>query len=175
MAQKEKSKKSGEKQLIQQALDHGALGAKVIEPNTVETAEWVRWKCRFGCDGYGSSLVCPPHSPEPSETRILLDQYDRCILFEAPEGKAKAIAASLERELFLAGYYKAFGMGAGPCNLCREPCAFDEGCRNAHIARPSLEACGIDVYATVRKHGFPINVVVSRSDPQHYYGIVLID
>lgn len=178
MAQRKKMTKSAplrEEHFVEKALAHGALGAKVISPAAVVTAEWVRWKCQFGCDGFGSSLVCPPYSPEPAKTRLLLDQYARGILFEAPEGQAKAIAASLERELFLAGYYKAFGMGAGPCLLCRKACAFGEGCRNAHLARPSLEACGIDVYATVRLYGFPVEVVTSRSDPQHYYGLVLVD
>ena len=38
-----------------------------------------------------------------------------------------------------------------------------------------MEACGIDVYATARRHGFPIEVVRTHADPQHYYGMVLVD
>jgi len=34
---------------------------------------------------------------------------------------------------------------------------------------------GIDVYATVRKHGFTINVVRTHDDEQHYFGLVLVD
>jgi len=156
------------------ALDRGALGAKVIDPATVATGEWVRWKCQFGCGGYGSSLVCPPHTPTPSQTRRLLDGYRRAVLFESPPGRAKELAAALERELFLAGCYKALGLGAGPCYLCRA-CAFDKGCRHPDEARPSMEACGIDVFATARRHGFTIDVVRTRRDPQHYFGFVLID
>jgi predicted metal-binding protein len=104
----------------------------------------------------------------------MLDAYRRAILFEGPFGKVKRIAAAIERDVFLAGCYKAFGMGAGPCQLCRR-CAFHEGCRHPDYARPAMEACGIDVFATVRRHGFPIEVVRSRSDPQHYYGLVLVD
>ena len=159
---------------IRTASKLGALEAKVIPAASVETAEWVRWKCRYGCGGFGSSLVCPPHTPEPSETRKMLDQYTRAILFEAPNGEAKKIAVALERELFLAGYYKAFGLGAGPCTLC-ETCALDEGCRHPYQARPAMEACGIDVYATARKHGFSIDVVFSYKDPQHYFGLVLVE
>jgi predicted metal-binding protein len=106
-------------------------------------------KCQFGCGGFGSSLCCPPHTPTPAQTRTLVDSYQRAILFEARRGEAKRIAAALERETFLAGYYKAFGLGSGPCRLCDE-CAFDEGCRHADEARPSMEACGIDVFQTVR-------------------------
>jgi predicted metal-binding protein len=104
----------------------------------------------------------------------MLDAYAHGILFAAPRNRSKLIAAKLEREIFLAGYYKAFGMGAGPCELCTR-CAFDKGCRHPQKARPAMEACGIDVYSTVRQHGFAIDVVRTRRDAQHYFGLVLID
>jgi predicted metal-binding protein len=160
--------------LVTVAIDEGALSAKVIAPSTVETAAWVRWKCQFGCDCFGSSLVCPPHSPAPDQTRGMLDGYKRAILFEAPLGNVKEIAVAIERTLFLKGHYKALGLGAGPCSLCPS-CAFGKGCRHADQARPAMEACGIDVFATVRKHGFTIDVVRTPSDPQHYFGLVLVE
>ena len=104
----------------------------------------------------------------------MLDQYKRGVLFEAGRGQPKKIAVALEKQLFLQGFYKAFGMGAGPCNLCKE-CAFEEGCRKPELARPALESCGIDVFATARRHGFSIDVVRNESDAQHYFGLVLID
>ena len=170
---KDRSSSDAYTQASQKAREIGALDAKVISPSTVVVGQWVRWKCQFGCGGFGSSLVCPPHTPTPSETRAMLDEYQHAILFEAPHGEPKRIAAALERELFLDGNYKAFGLGAGPCSLCEE-CAFDEGCRHPYEARPSMEACGIDVYATVRKHGFTIDVVRTHDDTQHYFGLVLI-
>ena len=160
--------------LEETATKLGAMGAKIISPATVQTGGWVRWKCQFGCGGFGSSLVCPPHTPTPAQTRLTLDEYKRAILFEAPPGKAKKIAAALERKLFLAGYYKALGLGAGPCHLC-DTCAFEEGCRHPEQARPSMEACGIDVFATARKHGFTIDVVRTHRDPQHQFGLVLVE
>ena len=178
MAEKKTSRSGGrkahDKDFVQLALDAGALNAKVVSPSSVETAEWVRWKCQFGCDGFGSNRLCPPHSPTPDKTRLLLDGYKRALLFETPIGKTTAIAANLERTLFLAGHYKAFGLGAGPCQLCPQ-CAFEKGCRHAGEARPAMEACGIDVYATARNNGFTINVVRDFSDPQHYFGLILID
>jgi predicted metal-binding protein len=162
------------RQLVEMALKHGALAAKAISPSHVPTSQWVRWKCRFGCGGYGSSLVCPPHTPEPHQTRAMLDEFRTGVLFESPPGQAKKIAADLERELFLSGYYKAFGLGCGPCGLC-DSCTFDEGCRHPRRARPSMEAVGIDVFATARGHGFTINVVRTRKDPQHYFGLVLVE
>jgi predicted metal-binding protein len=156
------------------ALALGVEDAKVISPATVRTASWVRWKCQFGCDGFGSSRMCPPHTPTPDQTRALLAEYTRAVLFEGRRGRVKATAVALERELFLAGCYKALGLGAGPCPLCKS-CAFEDGCRHADDARPAMEACGIDVFATVRHHGFAIEVVRGRRDPQHYFGLVLVD
>ena len=154
------------------AVELGALGAEVVSPADIVTNNWVRWKCRFGCGGYATSRMCPPHAPSPDETRKLLDEYSVGILFEAPHGEATRIAVELEREVFLAGYYK--GLGAGPCRLC-ESCSVDEPCRHPYEARPAMEAAGIDVYATVRKHGFTIDVVRDHDDPQHYYAVVLVE
>ena len=163
-----------ERQWVEWARELGATGAKVIDPRTVQTGRWVRWKCRYGCGGYGACLVCPPHTPTPDETRAMLDEYRVGILFESPLGHVKEIAVALERRLFLEGHYKAFGLGAGPCPLC-PTCALEKGCRHPDQARPAMEACGIDVFATVRRHGFTINVVRSRCDEQHYFGLVLVD
>jgi predicted metal-binding protein len=173
MAKKSTSRFS-EREIVKAAVELGAKKAKVVSPRRVVTAHWVRWKCCFGCSGYQSCLMCPPYTPLPAETRQMLDQYKRAVLFEAGRGQPKKIAVALERKLFLKGFYKAFGLGAGSCNLCKE-CAFEEGCRKPELARPSLEGCGIDVFATARRHGFTINVVRAETDPQHYFGLVLID
>jgi len=119
-------------------------------------------------------LMCPPHAPTPEETRKVLDEYKTGILFEGTYANTKKIAVRMEREIFLSGFQKALGLGAGPCRLCAS-CGFGEGCRNPDRARPSMEACGIDVFTTVRKFGFSIDVVKTREDPQHSFGLVLIE
>ncbi len=161
--------------LVRRATAFGARSARLIRASTIATAPWVRLKCQFGCDGYGTSRCCPPHTPLPDETRRAIDAYERAILFEAGRNEPKKIAVRLEREAFLAGYYKALGLGAGPCDLCREECAFDRGCRHADRARPAMEAMGIDVFATARRNGFTIDVVRDEDDEPHYFGVVLLD
>ncbi len=156
-------------------MTFGAGSARLIRASTIATAPWVRLKCEYGCDGYGSSRCCPPHTPTPDETRKVIDSYKRAILFEAERREPKKIAVRLEREAFLAGYYKALGLGAGPCRLCKQECAFDAGCRHSEQARPSMEACGIDVFTTVRRSGFAIEVVRDEDGEQHYFGVVLLD
>ena len=153
----------------------GVREIKMIRPGDVETAEWVRLKCRFGCDGYGACLVCPPFTPTPQEMRAVLDCYKRAILIHfTPEAEIKATIAELEREIFLAGAWKAFGLGAGPCYFCRT-CPVDKGCRYPERARPSMEGCGIDVFTTVKRAGLPIEVVKTRRQCPNYYGLILVD
>jgi predicted metal-binding protein len=159
---------------LHRACEMGAVEAKAIDPASIVTAAWVRYKCQFGCGGYNSSLCCPPHSPRPEQTREVIDCYNRAILIHCKQnGDPKKIARELEREIFLSGYYKALGLGDGPCRLC-DKCNM-ERCIHPRDARPSLEACGIDVYATARGNGFPIEVVKDRTCDQNYYGVILVD
>jgi len=159
---------------VERAKELGAVDAKVIDPNSIVTAPWVRFKCQFGCGGYKSNLCCPPYSPTPSETRELLGCYNRAILVHSKQNQgAKNVATDLEREIFLSGFYRAFAMGDGPCRLCDE-CNLVK-CIHPVKARPSMESCGIDVYATVKANGFPIQVVKDRNCDQNYYGVILVD
>jgi len=161
------------KSFVKRIIDLGAVGAKVIKASSVVTASWVRLKCQYGCDGYGSSLCCPPNTPTPEETREVIEGYETAILahFGARGHITKSMVA-LEREAFLEGYYRAFAFGAGPCTLCNS-CP-DNGCKHPDRARPSMEACGIDVFATARNNSYSIQVVRDESSEQNYYGLLLI-
>jgi len=46
--------------LRKKAISLGARDSKVINASTIKAAEWVRYKCRFGCPGFGERLTCPP-------------------------------------------------------------------------------------------------------------------
>lgn len=154
----------------------GAVKAVVIKPADVETAAWVRLKCQFGCDGYGQCLVCPPYTPTPEQMRTVLDGYQRAVLVQFQDyANTKEQMSGFERSVFLRGAWKALGLGAGPCSFC-ETCPLKPGsCAHAEKARPAMEACGIDVYTTVRRAGMPIEVVRSRRQQAHYYGLLLVD
>jgi predicted metal-binding protein len=154
----------------------GVVTAKIVQPAYVETAGWVRLKCQYGCSGYGKCLVCPPHTPAPEQTRRVLDSYKRAILIQFDRNSdVKATVVELEREFFLAGFWKAFGLGAGPCQLCGKCTLDDKACRHPEEARPAMEACGIDVFSTVRRASLPIEVVRTSRDTPHYYGLLLLD
>jgi predicted metal-binding protein len=163
-----------------QGLELGLTGAKVIDPRSIATAEWVRMKCQYGCPGYGMSLCCPPHTPTPEVTRRVVDSYTKAILLHRRMGQGKKakdltqVVIQLERELFLDGYYKAWSMGSGPCRLCRT-CNTTGTCQHGHDARPSMEACGIDVFKTARENGFPITVVRTHDEERNFYGVILVE
>jgi predicted metal-binding protein len=165
-----------------EARRSGALDAVVISPSKVFTATWVRLRCQFGCSEYGQCLTCPPHSPTPETTRKMLDEYQSAILLHGKDTESlREIARSLELKIFLDGYYKAFALLCGPCWMCKE-CSVGRlkrgkaaACRHPDLARPSMEAGGIDVFATVRAAGLPIEVVRSAEGPQNYYALVLVE
>ena len=164
------------------AIELGATKAKIIKAEDVIVADWVRLKCQYGCGGYGKRLTCPPYSPTPSETRKVIAGYRRAILMKFRScqdcGDQQAVnihqfIAEMEKDLFLSGYYAAFGMACGPCDLCTQ-CDL-EGCQEPGLARPSMEACGIDVYATARKAGFKIEVLTRRDQIPRCFGLVLVE
>jgi len=161
---------------LKRACELGAIEAKIISPKQVYTAEWVRRKCQYGCDGYGEHLTCPPFSPTPQETQRMLNEYTTALLIHCPSHGIDTleIISALERETFLSGYYKAFGFSAGPCPLC-DHCNVEKTCCHTEQARPSMEACGIDVYKTARTAGYPIEVVQNYSCPENYYALLLLD
>lgn len=75
----------------------------------------------------------------------------------------------LEKTAFYDGFYKAFGFGAYPCIYC-EHCVAEETdgivdeslrrkCRHMDLVRPSMEAAGMDVFATARKVGWEIDTI----------------
>jgi len=166
-----------DKELLDTAKEKpGVKDARIISPADVETAGWVRLKCQFGCSGYGECLVCPPFTPTPEQMRKVLDCYHRAILIHCePQADVKAIVADLERSIFLAGAWKAFGLGAGPCYLCKKCNLKNKLCLHSEKARPSMEACGIDVFSTAKKAGFPIEVVKTTRQCPNYYGLILVD
>lgn len=168
----------------ERALERGVDGARAVVPGSVVTAEWIRLKCQFGCTGFGRNHCCPPRTPTPELTRKVIDSYQKAILLHRRiTGGTKRrertkefneIVVRLEIEIFLEGYYKAWSMTSGPCRLCKE-CDLSSPCKHGMEARPSMEACGVDVFKTVRENGFPIQVVRGFEEEQNIYGIILVE
>jgi predicted metal-binding protein len=88
--------------------------------------------------------------------------------------KVNSKLLELEREVFLSGYYKAFLLFMDSCNLCESCSGVREKCRNPKLARPTPESMAVDVFETVRKIGYPIDVLSDYSQAMNRYAFFLI-
>lgn len=158
---------------ISRSAEWGALSVTAISPAAVVTEAWTVMKCRYGCPMYGRNRCCPPYSPDWQQMRQILQCYHMAFLLgsDSLEGAAAA-AVACARQLVADGYYKALAFGAGPCRRC-SVCT-PESCPHPDEAIPSMEACGIDVVATVRNAGLTIRVPPIPGDALHCYGLVLV-
>lgn len=163
-----------EEEIEAQARAAGFSYARVVDADSVAVECWVRIKCERGCPRYGVSLTCPPHSPDEEEMRRILAGYTHALFVQGtpPSRRFHEQLLALERSLLIDGHPEALAFGAGPCPVCAA-CPPDGRCRYPDLARPSLEACGVDVYETARRAGRPIAPVRRRDDYVRYVGIVL--
>lgn len=101
-----------------------------------------------------------------------------CKEYEDPlkAGKTKLyeIVGKLEASCLEKGYYLAAGLVAGSCTLCDECVGIGSGlpCRHPYQARPSMEAMGIDVMATVERAG--LHLSFARETGRSWVGLVLV-
>jgi predicted metal-binding protein len=171
------------------AKELGFVEVNVLKTREIVTARWVGLKCRYGCANYNTSWCCPPAAPDLPTTREFLSEYEWGLLLVS-EGtnehfyrnssekrrvqiKRWKSTVALERRLFLMGYYKAFGIPAETCALCKE-CAYPKQCRFPNEKRPSLEACSIDVFETLKRIGKSARLVRNVEDCYYSYSLILL-
>jgi hypothetical protein len=99
--------------LLKRALELGAERAKIIDTETIVMAEWVTWKCQYGCPLFEKDPFHPPFAPDVESTKKVLKEYTKAILLNGPDGQTLTEAAvRLEGEAYHQGYYKAFALTA---------------------------------------------------------------
>jgi predicted metal-binding protein len=166
---------------------HGYTDFKWIDPKSIVVAQWVRMKCMFGCSEYGQNACCPPNTPPVSECRKFFDEYGSAVILhfektvDKPEDRGawtKQVNSKLlevEREVFLSGYQKTFLLFMDSCGLCVDCAARREDCKNQSSARPTPEAMAVDVFATARQFGYPIEVLSDYAQAMNRYAFLLIE
>ena len=167
------------------ARDLGYSDTRWISGGDVQVRQWVRFKCMFGCDSYGRKGGCPPAVPAIAECRELFREYDHVLVahftarFDNPDDRVawsretNRALLELERAVFLAGHHKALLLFMDECRLCADCPGTREGCHNPRQARSCPEALGVDVFATVRAAGYPIEVLTERSQEMNRYAFLL--
>ena len=161
-------------ELIQEALDLGCTKAKVVLTQTISMAHWVKLHCQFGCSEYGKLLTCPPCTPESEEMAEIINEYEKALLINAGhDTNVQEIVVQLENSFKQKGYCKACALGAKPCDLCA-PCTISTSCQYPEKARPTLQACGIDVKSPVDKNGWADLAQQEPCSNSHTIGMVLL-
>jgi predicted metal-binding protein len=157
------------------ALEMGAAHAVAIRASDIVLDPRTYLKCMYGCKDWGRNWTCPsaPGAIKPWDFKNILKRYRSAILVHCADKKlSQKISYALEREAFLDGHYFSFSLS--DCSLC-DGCAHPEPCRLPKQARPSMQALGIDVYATAKKQNQPLFPLRNESEPQNWYSLVLVE
>ncbi len=161
-------------ELMEDALSFGCLNAKIIHIKNITLANWVRLKCQFGCPYYGKRFTCPSATPTSDEMAEILMDYEKAIVVEMKKSSEVHDAVlNIENRYKQKGFHKAFALDALPCNLC-EICTIDTHCAYPEKARPTLQACGIDVPQTMSNIGWDFAIAYQGCTEEHSVGMVLI-
>ena len=165
---------------------HGFPDFRWTSGTEVQVCQWVRFKCMFGCNSYGKRAACPPAVPSLTQCRELFAEYGHILILQITAqvdlneltkwSRERNLALlALEREVFLSGHYKAFLLFMDECRLCDECPPARADCSNPAMARPCPEALGVDVFATVRSAGFPVEVLTEYGQEMKKYAFLLVE
>ena len=158
--------------LIEKARELGAVDVAFLPASEVVVAHWVRLKCQFGCGDYGKYRTCPPYTPDAEEMKKILSEYNQVMLIKATgHNEATGVVVKLLGWLYSQGEFKAFPLGSGRCRLC-ETCNL-ENCKYPHMAYPSMEACSIDVFETIRRVGWRRDETGPNGQYMHFGAVLL--
>jgi predicted metal-binding protein len=160
---------------------------KWLDPQEIVVSHWVRLKCEFGCPSYGKVASCPPNSPTVQECQHFFTEYNQALVLHfqkiAPDkaerktwsARTNLKLVKLEQEVFMAGYHKAFLLFMDSCELCAECVPDRANCKEPKLSRPTPEGMAVDVFTTVRKLGYPIDVLNDPKQTMNRYAFLMVD
>ena len=167
--------------------EHGFDEFRWLPAADIAVAQWVRMKCIYGCDEYGKNIACPPNNPPVSECERFIREYSETAIFhfvktvrDREERKKWSREVNqrlldLERAVFIRGQHKALMLLMGSCPYCEECVGKPEQCPHPGSARPTAEGLAVDLFATTRSVGYPLEVLSDCSQPMNRYAILLIE
>jgi predicted metal-binding protein len=161
--------------LIDKALELGATEAKLIDTSQIVFDPRSFFKCRFGCNRWGKFWTCPPHlALSQDEFMKAFARYGQALVIKAKDPKTgQNVALALEKEAMLS-HGAQFAFALILCVLC-DDCAYPEPCRFPHLARPSMDAYGIDIAKTLEPLNFKVEFDPEGKLLPAWYGMVLLD
>ena len=161
--------------LCEKAVELGASEAKLIDTELVVFDPRSFLKCRFGCNRWGRFWTCPPNlSLDYDDFMKAFARYRKAIIIKASDPKlGQNVGLAIEKEAMLS-YGCSFAFSMFLCVQCKE-CAYPEPCLFPHLARPSMDAYGIDIGKTVAPLGFKVEFDKGGVLLPAWYGMVLLD
>lgn len=117
-------------------------------------------------------------STDKSSSKLTLDLQKRLRTEthgERWEKKLHTIVSEVEAAAFKKGFYLAAGLIGSDCTLCPECVGkgSSNACKHPFLARPSMQAMGIDVIKTSRNAGMP--VTLSSTAKVRWTGLILLE
>lgn len=177
-------------ELLRKGERYGLTDIIPITTDKIVVSEWVHLKCRYGCSQYNTSWCCPPVTPGFQDTKNLMREYSLALLLVGVtrrinfyrDNQRKRVrqlrgwkgTVSIERLLFMEGFYKAFSLVGEGCALCKS-CAYPENCRFPREKRPSLESFSIDVLGTLKAINIVPKLATNINDHYSYYSLILLE
>lgn len=161
--------------LLAKALELGADDAKLLQTDKIVYDDRSFLKCRFGCGRWGKFWTCQPHIGISYEQFAkMVKNYSTAVVFQCPDPKtAQKVTLEIEK-LAMLEYGAMFAFGMTLCVQCDE-CAYPEPCRFPHLARPAMDAMGMDIAKTVEPLGFEVKFDKNGTLVPAWYSMVLLD
>lgn len=103
-----------------------------------------------------------------------VSKYKNAIIIKTPDPKkGQEVALAMEKEAMLSqGCQFSFAMAL--CVQCEE-CAYPDPCLFPHLARPAMDAYGVDIGKTLKPLGFKVEFDKQGKLLPAWYGMVLLD
>ncbi len=161
--------------LVEKAIEWGANAARILPTDQIVFDPRSHLKCRFGCNRWGKYWTCPPHLETPPELFMeAFSHYRTAILVQSTDPNVgQEVTLALEKEAMMS-YGCPFAFAMVLCVACEE-CAYPDPCRYPHLARPSMDAYGVDIGKTVEPLGFQVQFDKDGNMLPAWYSLVLID
>ena len=161
--------------LIEKAIELGASEAKIMDTDKIVFDPRSFFKCRFGCNRWGKFWTCPPNMHMSYE--MFMDGFKKyrkaMVLKSVDPQKGQEAAVGIEKEAMMNhGALYAFALAL--CVQCEE-CAYPDPCRFPHLARPSMDAYGMDIEKTIEPLHFKVEFDKEGKLLPAWYSMVLLD
>lgn len=161
--------------LIEKAVELGANDAKLIDTDKVVFDARSFLKCRFGCNRWGKFWTCPPNMHISHQMFMEgFNKYKKALVIQSEDPKTgQDVAVEIEKEAML-NYGAGFSFALALCVQCTE-CAYPDPCLFPHLARPSMDAYGIDIGKTLEPLKFKVEFDKEGKLLPAWYSMVLLD